>query len=92
MLGDTNTKKLTDDVTLRSGGMTIHETVGYAETYTFLAYFAQNVGLPLAVGLLSAYIYDRLKSKPDAKLKIGKVDVRINKGEIKRIILENTSG
>jgi hypothetical protein len=89
MLGDGNTKTLTDGVTLKSGGMTIHETVGYAETYTFLVFVAEYVALALAGGLLSNYIYDRLKSKPDAKLKVGKVDVRIDKGEIKRIILEN---
>jgi hypothetical protein len=89
MLGTANSKTLTDGVTLKSGRMTIHEIIGFAETYTFIVFLAESVALPLGTGLVASYIYDKLKSKPDAKLKIGKVDVRIDEGEIKRIILEN---
>jgi hypothetical protein len=89
LLDGKNVKFLTDGLTLKSGGMTIHEVVGFPETYTFLVYLAENLAVPFAVGLLTNYIYDKVKPKQDAKLKIGNVDVRIEKGEIERAILEH---
>ncbi len=88
LVGATNSKVVTDGIEVRYEKETIHEAIAFPETYTFLVFIAQNVALPTAVGVLSSYIYDVLKGKPDAKLKIGEIDVHIDKGEIDRIIMK----
>jgi len=81
-------KKVDEGVEIRFVKGTIHEgLLPGPETYTFLIYLADNIVIPTAVGILSAYVYDKLKSKSDAKLKIGEIDIRIDEGEIKRILI-----
>ena len=83
-------KTLADGLTIVSKGGTIHETaVPFPETYTFLIQLMASIPVEVAVGLLTNYIYDKLQSKPETKLKIGKLDVKVEKREIQRVILEN---
>ncbi len=49
----------------------------------------KNVALPLAVGILSSYLYDKLKNRKDTKVIINNQQVEINAIKIEKLILTN---
>lgn len=53
-----------------------------------LGSLVKDVAIPTAVSILSAYLYHKLKSRTDSKLKIDGIDVRIDKGKIERILIK----
>jgi len=67
--------------------VTTEGTLAFLETYTFLVRFVEYI----AISILSAYLYERWKSKKskiEPKLKIEGIDVRIGKGKIERILIK----
>jgi len=81
-------KRVSEGIEIEYLRGTIHEITGYPETYDFLIEIGKEVVLPTAVGILSAHLYDKLKSKKDVKLKIEGIDILIDRGEIKRVLIE----
>lgn len=81
-------KEIAEDIKIRSGGRTIHEIIGFPETYTFLVEIGEKIALPIAVSLISSYLYDMLRAKPDVKLRITGIDIHIDKGEIEQILIK----
>src|SRR6266581_3384052 len=73
--------------TLTYKGTTIHETINYPETITFILEYV--VG-PLATSIVSNYIYDKIKGRAK-KLRIQKREVPIEREEIIHTIEETTT-
>lgn len=80
-------KRIGEGAKIRFLSATIHEAVAFPETYTFLLSFARDTALAILAGIVANYLYDKLKSKADAKLKIKDADVPVDKDEIERAIL-----
>lgn len=80
-------KRVEEGAEIRFLSGTIHEAVAFPETYTFLLSFARDAALAILAGIVANYLYDKLKSKADAKLKIKDTDVPVEKDEIQRAIL-----
>ena len=89
LLGDQNIKTLAAGLTLTSGGGTINESIDSAQTYTIIVTFAEYAIVQAAVDLLVDYIYEKLRTKAETTLKVGQASVRIDKGEIRNVILHD---
>lgn len=80
-------KIIADGVSIRYEGRTIREAIGFPELFNFSIYIAEHIALPIAVGLLSRYIYDKLKDKKDTEIKINNTSIEINAEKIEQLIL-----
>jgi len=68
---------------------TIHETVAFPETYQFLLgilVIAGSVAVQILSQIAAHYLYDAVKDKPDVKLKIGDLEVAVDKEKIEEAI------
>jgi hypothetical protein len=81
------TKTICDDVFLRAEGGKIFEALDFPSILYATACFGKNVVLPIAVSLLSSYLYDKLKERKDNKLRINGTQVEINAEKIEQLIL-----
>lgn len=72
-----------DGASLRYRGTLIQLQEGIPEVIGFILTIAKDIG----VGIVSAWLYDKLKNKK-ATLRIDRTVVEIDKGEITRIIRE----
>jgi hypothetical protein len=82
-------KRITDDVEI---GWEVADTGGSADAFgvTFVIWIGENVVLPAAIGIVSKYLYDRLRpsKRKIFELKINGLDVRLKEGEINRVLIE----
>jgi hypothetical protein len=91
MVGPDSVKEVTQGVEIhRSDRVKLREMVTDHHTWHFLVYLANNLVVPTAVTLLSAYLYDKLKGKANVKLKIEGIEVLIDKGEIEKILVKKS--
>lgn len=51
------------------------------------AYIGEHVALPIAVGVLSRYLYDKLKDRKQSKVTINNIPVEINAEKIEQLII-----
>jgi len=58
-----------------------------AEGSPEIIYLAFEIGKDVAIGVLAAWLYDKLKGRAE-KLRIEGIDVQIDEGEIKRVLIE----
>ena len=73
---------------LRYEGTLFQEAAGAPEVARFILHMGGDVGVGVVSGLLSAWLYDRLKAGQATKLRIDRVDVELKQGAIERIITE----
>jgi hypothetical protein len=51
------------------------------------AYVGEHIALPVAVGILSRYLYNKLKDRKESKVTINNMPVEINTEKIEQLIL-----
>jgi hypothetical protein len=66
---------------------TIREALAAPETITFLLVLARDVAIQVLAGLAANYLFKKLESKPEIKLKIMDTEVPVDKDAIERAIL-----
>jgi hypothetical protein len=81
------TKTICDDVFIRAEGGRIFEALDFPSILYATAFVGTNIVLPMAVSLLSNYLYDKLKERKDNKLKINGTQVEISTEKIEQLIL-----
>jgi len=72
---------------IRFLSQTIKEALALPETITFLLVLARDAAIGVLAGLAANYLFRKLESKPDVKLKIMDTEVPMDKDEIERAIL-----
>jgi hypothetical protein len=88
-------KIVTDGVTLRFDGIkwTLCASVGSSPSAVFLEIaveFGKQVVLPIAVTVLSSYIYDKLKDRKTESITIGNTIIKIENMQINQQIIYQT--
>lgn len=79
------TNSISPDITLRLNQQTLFESVGTPDIFTFTV----SIGKDTAVGVFSAWLYDKLKGRR-RKLKINGTIVNTDKNDIDRVLAEKT--
>jgi len=80
-------KIVSEGVSIRAEGTDIRRAYGLPEIVNVTIFIAEHVALPIAVGILSRYLYDKLKDKRETKIRINYVYVEINAEKIEQAIL-----
>ena len=81
-------KTVTEGVSIRWEGADIRKGFGFPEIVNIAILIAENIALPIAISVLSRYLYDKLKDKEESKIEINYVNVEINAGKIEKAILD----
>ena len=63
------------------------EAIGFPELYNFGIYLSEHVALPIAVAVLSRYLYDKLKDRKNTEITINNTSIEINADKIEQLIL-----
>ena len=77
------TNSISPDITLRLNQQTLFESVGTPDIFTFTV----SIGKDIAVGVFSAWLYDKLKGRK-RELKINGTRVSANKDDLNRVLAE----
>lgn len=77
------TNSISPDITLRLNQQTLFESDGTPDIFTFTV----SIGKDIAVGVFSAWLYDKLKGRR-RKLKINGTTVNANKDDLNRVLAE----
>jgi len=80
-------KIITDGVSIRYEGQILREAIGFPELFNFSIYVAEHIALPIAVAVLSRYLYDKLKDRKNTEIRINDTSIEINAEKIEQLIL-----
>ncbi len=87
-------KDVTDGVTLRFDGVAKQYSASVGSPAIIFLEIAitlgKNVMLPIVVGILSSYIYDKLKEQKAESIKIGNTYIKANNVQINQQIIYQT--
>lgn len=86
-VSDGQTKAICDEVFIRAKGGRIFEAIDFPSILYASVYVGEHVLLPVAAGLLSRYLYDKLKERKDNKLRINGTQVDVNAEKIEQLII-----
>lgn len=75
-------------ILLRYEHTTLREAVDFAPLIEITLVLTKEVLLPIALGIASTYIYDRIKGRSMKKFRIGDVEVAISKDKIQEMLLK----
>lgn len=82
-------KTVTDGVSIQYVSHYVCDSFDMPSWVILTIEIGKNVALPLAVGILSSYLYDKLKNRKDTKVIINNQQVEINAIKIEKLILTN---
>ena len=80
-------KVITEGISIKLESIEIRKGFGFPEIVDITVFVAEHVALPIAVGMLSRYLYDKLKDKRETKIEINYLYVEINAEKIENAIL-----
>ena len=80
-------RTISEGISIRWDGTEFKKAVGFPDIIHISLILARDVVLPIALGVLSNWLYDKIKGKA-TKIKVNGVEVQIDKDEIKRILNE----
>lgn len=86
-LGGTQ-KSIGEGISAIYQGTIIRLAVGFPDIIRVVLEIGEEVAIGIGAGLISAWLYDKLKERKVEKLRIERIEVRIDKGEIERILIE----
>lgn len=77
-------KIISEGVSIRVEGLRVRKAFGLPEIVNMTLMIGQNVALPIALGILSSYLYDKLKNRKDTNIIINysHVEIKAEKIEI----------
>ncbi len=81
-IGRDTIKEIAPNLIVRCEGLYFREAVGFPD----IIYLTFEISKGVAMALLTAWLYDKLKGRVE-KLRIEGIDVQIDEGEIKRILI-----
>lgn len=81
-------KEIADGVSIQLKSYRLREAVDFPTILNVIAYISKNVALPIAVTILSNYLYDKLKDRKTSKVTINYRPIEINAKKIEQLILE----
>jgi len=79
---------IAEGISIRYEGGMIRKAVDFPEIINIALTIGEHVVLPIAVGILSRYLYDKLKDRKASKVTINHTQVEINADKIETLILE----
>jgi len=80
-------KVIAEDVSIQIKKYYAREAVDFPTVVNIVAYIGEHVALPIAVGVLSRYLYDKLKVGKQSKVTINNTPVEINAQKIEQLII-----
>ena len=81
-------KIIGEGVSIRIKNYFARDTVDLPTILNIVAYIGEHVALPIAVGLLSRYLYDKLKDRKEkSRLIINYIPVEIDAEKIEHLII-----
>jgi hypothetical protein len=81
-------KTIAEGVSIRIKNYYSRDAVDLPTILNIIARISEHVALPIAVGILSNYLYDKLKKRKNRKVMINYIQVEINAEKIKELIIE----
>jgi hypothetical protein len=78
--------KIDNGVSLRFDNVTFKEAIQVAEVIKLTLRLARDVVLPIALGVASNWLYDKIKDRRTQRVRINGIEVRINKKKIKELL------
>jgi len=75
-------------ISLRYEHTILREAVDFPPLVEVTLILAREVVLPIALGIASSYIYDKIKNRNIRKFRIGSVEVAIDKDQIQEMLLK----
>ena len=81
-------KQIAKGVLVRYEGTGFRKATGFPDIIHITIAIAEGMSIGIASGLISAWLYDKLKGKSVEKIRIERIEVTLNKGEIERILME----
>lgn len=75
-------------ISLRYESTTLREAIDLPPLYEITLVFAKDVLLPIVLGIVAKYIYDKIKDRSIKKFRIGDFEVAIDKDKIQEILLK----
>lgn len=80
-------KVVAEDVSIQIKNYVAREAVDFPTVVNIVAYIGEHVALPIAAGVLSRYLYDKLKDRKQSKVTISNTPVEINADKIEKLII-----
>jgi len=80
-------KIIGEGVSIRIKNYFARDTVDLPTTLNIVAYIGEHVALPIAVGVLSKYLYEKLKDRKESRIIINYTPMDINAEKIEQLIL-----
>jgi hypothetical protein len=80
-------KIIAEGVSIRIKNYFGRDVVDLPTILNVVADIGEKVALPIAVGILSRYLYDKLKDRKQSKVTINNTSVEINTDKIEKLII-----
>jgi hypothetical protein len=80
-------KIIGEGVSIRIKNYFARDTADLPTILNIVAYIGEHVALPIAVAVLSKYLYEKLKDRKESKIIINYTPVEINAEKIEQLIL-----
>jgi hypothetical protein len=80
-------KIIVEGVSIRIKNYFGRDTIDLSTILNIVADIGEKVALPIAVGVLSRYLYDKLKDRKESKVTINHIPVEINARKIEQLII-----
>jgi len=81
-------KTIAEGASIRIKNYFARDAVDLPTILNIVADIGKHVALPIAVGILSNYLYDKLKNRKNSKVMINHNPVEINAEKIEKLIIE----
>jgi len=86
-ISDKIEKSITEGISVRYESTLIRKAEGFPEVVNIALFIGEHVALPIAVSIVSRWLYDKLKERKDNKLMINNTSVEINAEKIEQLIV-----
>jgi len=86
-ISDKTEKSITEGISVRYEWTLIRKAEGFPEIVNIALFIGEHVALPIAVSIVSKWLYDKLKERKDNKLRINNTSVEINAERIEQLII-----
>jgi len=80
-------KVIAEGVSIQIKNYYARDAVDLPTILNTVVYIGENVALPIAVAVLSRYLYDKLKARKQSKVTINNIPVEINAETIEQLII-----
>jgi hypothetical protein len=86
-ISDKTEKSITEGISVRYESTLIRKAEGFPEIVNIALFIGEHVALPIAVSIVSRWLYDKLKKRKDNRLTINNTSVEINAEKIEQLII-----